>query len=313
MSRARGGREVFALEFETTYGTAPGGNYQKMPFISNGLSQERPLLSDDVIGSRDSGDHELDVPTVDGDLTVPLDANAMGVWLKAAFGAPTTTEVSGVFTHVFESGAWSLPSFAAERAFPDVSTHHLFTGCCVNRLQFSQQRGGLAQATVGVIGQKMVRSGSSGAGTPTTFDAARFTNGQGSISIDGSEVGNVVRCGFDYQNNLDRVDTVTADGALAGLDPLRAGLSAEIVVRFSAEALFESALAGTPVALTYALTRSASERLTFACPRVFLPEPRVVTTGPEGIQATFSAMASEAADGNPMVTATLINAVSAYS
>jgi len=32
-----------------------------------------------------------DAVTADGDVVVPLDAEAFGFWLKAAFGAPTTT------------------------------------------------------------------------------------------------------------------------------------------------------------------------------------------------------------------------------
>ncbi len=312
MARARGAREGFALAFESVYGTSPGANFLTMPFITNGLSSDRPLLEDDILGTRDPGDHALDVSTVDGDLSVPLDCEAMGGWLKATFGAPTTTENTGVYTHVFQSNAWALPSFTAERMFPDVASYHLFTGCMVDRLQVALQRGGLASATVGVIGQAVAKSGSSSAGTPSAFTMKRFTHGHGQISIDGSPVGNVVRAGFDYRNNLDRVDTITGDANIAGLDPLRTSLAMDLVIRFDSETLFSKAVSGTPVALSYALTRSADEKLTLAAARVFLPEPRVVTDGPGGLQATFSAMASRESDGDPMLTATLINGVSAY-
>lgn len=312
MARARGARETCAIAFETTYGTAPGSGFLSVPFVTNGLTEARPLLEDDILGTRDPGDHALDVAAVDGDIAVPMDCEAIGVWLKAAFGAPTTTENAGVYTHVFQSNAWSLPSMAIERAFPDVASYHMATGVMLDRLQFSMQRGGLLNGTMGLIGQALARNGSSQAGTPTAFAQKRFTQGHGTVSIDGSTVANIVRSGLNYQNGLERVDTITSDGNIAGLDPTRAALSWELAARFDSESLYTTAQAGTAVALKYELTRSASEKLTFESARVFLDKPRTATEGPRGIQATFNAMAAREADGDPMLTVTLINAVSSY-
>ena len=58
--------------------------------------------------------------TADGDVVMPLDANAFGFWLKGAFGAPTTTG-TGPWTHEFHSGAWTLPSLSIETGMPEVS------------------------------------------------------------------------------------------------------------------------------------------------------------------------------------------------
>jgi hypothetical protein len=44
-----------------------------------------------------------DVVTADGDVMVPLDAEAFGFWLMAAFGDPVTTG-TGPWTHEFRSG-----------------------------------------------------------------------------------------------------------------------------------------------------------------------------------------------------------------
>ena len=35
---------------------------------------------------------------------MPIDARFWGVWLKGAFGAPITTEDTGVYTHEFQLG-----------------------------------------------------------------------------------------------------------------------------------------------------------------------------------------------------------------
>lgn len=312
MARARGARSQLAVAFEGTYGTAPGSGYYFAPHSRNGLSEERPLLEDDTLGTRDPGDAAIDVNTVDGEITVPVDNEAFGVWLKAAFGAPTTTNDSGTYTHVFESGAWSLPSLACEKQMPDVPAYHMFAGVGLNRLRFAMQRGGWIDATLGLMGQSMTKASSTAAGSPSSYSATRFRNVHGAIELDASALANVVSAEFDYANNLDAVNTIETNGLIGGLDPLMARLNLNLTLRFASTTLMDTALAGTPVALDLILTRAADEKLTLSIPRLFLPKPRHVIEGPQGIQATFSAQASRQTDGDPMITATLINAVASY-
>ena len=92
MARAQGARALMALAFETTYGTPPASGFTRMPFASTSLGAEQPLLNSELLGyGRDPLAPIKDAVTADGDVVVPLDAEAFGFWLKAAFGAPTTT------------------------------------------------------------------------------------------------------------------------------------------------------------------------------------------------------------------------------
>ena len=111
MARAQGARARMALAFETTYGTPPGSGYTRMPFASTSLGAEQPLLNSELLGyGRDPLAPVKDAVTADGDVVVPIDAEAFGFWLKAAFGAPVTTGSSpGPYTHTFQSGSWTLP------------------------------------------------------------------------------------------------------------------------------------------------------------------------------------------------------------
>ena len=313
MSRARGVRTNFAAAFESTYGTAPASGFVLLPYSRNDLDEETGLNAEDTVGTRDPGDHTLDVNAIAGDITVPVDLRAFGNWLKATLGAPTTTEDTGVYTHVFESGAWAIPSFAGEKQLPDVPNYPMFGGCKVNQLQMAIQRGGLLNATVGVMGQSKTEATSTNAGTPTEYALARFLQRQGAISIDDSAVGNVVSAEFTYANNLEAVETVTADGNIGGLDELQASLGVRLTVRFDSTTLLTKATSGTPVDLDLTLTRGADESLAIAIPRLFLPVPKVTPIeGPAGIQATFDCMASRQANGDPMLTATLVNDVESY-
>jgi len=92
MARAQGARSQLAAAFETTYGTAPASGYFQMPFASASLGAEQPLLSSELLGySRDPLAPIKDAVTADGDLVVPIDAEAFGFRVKAAFGSPNTT------------------------------------------------------------------------------------------------------------------------------------------------------------------------------------------------------------------------------
>ena len=89
MARAQGARSQLAAAFETVYGTAPVSGFTRLPFASSTLSAEQPLLGSELLGyGRDPLAPVKDAITADGDLTVPIDAEAFGFWLKAAFGAP---------------------------------------------------------------------------------------------------------------------------------------------------------------------------------------------------------------------------------
>ena len=313
MARARGGRTLLAGAFETVEKTPPSSGYVLLPNRSNNLGVQNDLLDDDIVGDRDPGDADLDVPNADGTIKVPLDLNAIGFWLKALLGDPQSSVVDSVYTHVFQSGSWALPTMALERQMPDAASFEMFVGCKANRLRYALQRGGRVNASVEVMAQgAQAPAPATAAGTPASFDLQRFMQAQGQVTVDGSGPGDIVECSIDYTNNLDAVDSVTADGFIGGLDEMRAALTGNLRLRFSSETLFATAKANTPVALSLVHTISASAKLTLAMPRVFLSVPKKPIEGPQGVEASFSWQAARADNGDPMLTATLINAVENY-
>ncbi|SEN76713.1 hypothetical protein SAMN04489859_10166 [Paracoccus alcaliphilus] len=168
MARAQGARARMALAFETTYGTPPGSGYTRMPFASATLGAEQPLLNSELLGyGRDPLAPIKDAVTADGDVVVPIDAEAVGFWLKAAFGAPTTTGSSpGPYTHTFQSGSWTLPSMAIETAMPEVPRYAMYSGVVLDQLSWQMQRSGLLTATARLVAQGETVATTSGAGTP---------------------------------------------------------------------------------------------------------------------------------------------------
>jgi hypothetical protein len=232
-----------ALAFETTYGTPPVGGFTKMPFASTSLGAEQPLLNSELLGyGRDPLAPIKDAVTADGDVVVPLDAEAFGFWLKAAFGDPITTG-TGPWTHEFQSGAWTLPSMSIETGMPEVSRYAMYSGCVIDQLTWQMQRSGLLTATARLVAQGETVGTTTGAGTPAALELQRFGHFNGAINRNGSALGNVVSADITYANNLDRIETIRSDGRIDGADPSIAALTGSIEVRFADQTLVTRSMA----------------------------------------------------------------------
>lgn len=312
MARAQGARSQLAAAFETTYGTPPASGYTKLPFASSSLSGEQALQSSELLGyGRDPLAPVLDALDADGDVIVPIDAEGFGFWLKAAFGAPITTG-TGPYTHEFRSGNWTLPSLSIEKGMPEVPSYSMFPGCKVNALSWTMGRKGLLTATVDLIAQGEVIGAATGAGTPADISLARFNHFHGSIERNGVALANVVSASIKYDNALDRIETIRADGRIDGLDASIAAMTGEITVRFASADLLNQATSGAPCALEFAYTLPGGESLTVTVHAVYLPLPRREITGPAGVQATFAWQAALAASPARMATIVLVNDRATY-
>jgi len=312
MARAQGARSLMAAAFETTYGTAPASGYMQMPFASASLGAEQPLLSSELLGyGRDPLAPIKDAVTADGDIVVPIDAEAFGFWLKAAFGAPTTTGTTDK-THTFTSGNWNLPSLSIETAMPEVPRFAMYSGCVLDQISWQMQRSGLLTATAKLIAQGEAIATSSAAGPPTGWNLQRFGHFNGAIKRNGTPLGNIVSADITYANNLDRVETIRSDGRIDGADPSIAALTGKIDVRFADMTLMDQALNGTASSLEFSYTISANVTLTITAHAVYLPRPRAEIQGPQGIQASFNWQAAFDATAGRMCTITLKNTIGSY-
>ncbi|MGE0253503.1 MAG: phage tail tube protein [Alphaproteobacteria bacterium] len=313
MARAYGIRAAMLGQYESAYGTAPGGNYMRLPFVQSNLGAEQGLIEDDLLGAgRDPADPIRDAISNTGEITVPVDLRDIGFWLKLAFGQPATDEPeTDEFVHTFSSGSFDLPSAAIEIGHPEVPAYFVHTGVRANGINFTFERRGGASAVVPCIAQGETQAGTSSGGTPTERVHTRFNQFQGSVSLGGSPLGNVTRATANYANNLEVIETIRPDGLIGGADPVRSAMTGTFDVRFADTALLDAATAGDPVDLAFAWTIAEVGSLTIAVPRVFLPKPKTPVTGPGGIQASFDWRGAR--DGtDPMVTVTLANDVATY-
>ncbi len=313
MARSYGSRSQFHLAFESTDGTAPGSGYLKLPFARSGLRDAQERLESELLGNgADPLDSVLDGLTVGGDMQVPVDTVAIGHWLKAILGAPTTTG-SGPYTPTFVSAANSIPSFSAEVGSPEVPVFDMHSGCRAGGFTLPLRRQGLLSMTVPVLGRKHAKATSTASGTPTTITPVRFSGFQGSITLGGSDLASIQSAELVYSNGLEAVDTIRPDGLIEGIDPTMRSLGITLETRFADTSLLDAAIAGTPVVLAFALTISASLSLTFTAERVLLPRPSREISGPGGIMATFRGIGAKGSSPARMMTVVLVNSTASYA
>lgn len=312
MARAQGARATMNAVFETVYGTSPVTGFKTLPFASFSVGTEQDLLDSELLGfGRDPLAPILDVIAGSGDIKVPMDVEAWGMWLRATFGSPVTTGTTPK-VHTFSSGNWTIPSMSVEIGMPEVPHFAMNAGIVVDELSWTMERSGLLTATAKVMSQGEVIAAATAAGTPTAFALQRFGNFQGGITRDAVAMGNVVSASVSYKNNLDPIELIRSDGKMAGFDPSMAMLSGSIDIRFDSQTLMTQATSGVSCALVMSWSLGANASFSFTIPRVFLSKPKATIDGPKGVMATFNWQAAQQANGNPMCTAVLTNTVTGY-
>ena len=110
-------------------------------------------------------------------MVVPVDSVAFPYWLKAMFGAPTTTG-SDPYEHVFDVGD-TMPSEVMEMRFSDgstVITYAKHNGVKVSN--FSMSMGGDQElvATIGLEGASETLSGTAYDASPTSLTLTPWNN-----------------------------------------------------------------------------------------------------------------------------------------
>ena len=171
---------------------------------------------------------------------------------------------------------------------------------------------GLLTATVGLIAQGETVAAASAAGTPADWALKRFGHFAGSITRDGSPLGNVVSAEVTYANNLDRIETIRADGRIDGADPSIAALTGRIEIRFADQTLLDQAISGAPAELAFGYSLPSGESFELIAHAVYLPRPRLEISGPQGVQASFDWQAARDPGTGRMATITLINDIESY-
>ena len=313
MSRAYGWNAQLLIAEESEYGVMPDTGYRQIPFISSSLDSEQNLLSSNVLGlGRDPTQPFQDVINVDGDMAVPVDVRNIGVWLKAIFGEPTTTEADGVYTHSFESGKIAIPSYSLEVGLPEVPQFIRFLGVRANSIAFNFQRSGEAQVTLNLMAQCEKGSTTAIDAAPDVYKYTRVSQFQGYIKSGGEFLANITAASATYSNNLEKIETIRNDGLVEAIDLGVASLSGSISARYGDNILLDKAREGTPVDVELGYQLTDTMKLVIECHEVYLPKPKRSIDGPNGIECSYDFQGAKSEELGHMMTIKLINDVESY-
>ncbi|WP_373354073.1 phage tail tube protein [Pseudoroseicyclus sp. CXY001] len=313
MPDARGATTETALAFESTYGTPPASGFFTIPFVQNTLGEMQGRVPDDLLGvGNDPLESTADVIEVKGGMVVPVGVESFGLWLKLLLGDPGTTG-SAPYTHVFESGSSDILSASIEKGHPEVPLYTMYSGVVANGMNIDMAfgRGQKLTCSFDLMGQGFASEATSDAGTLATLSTERFSHANGSILRDGSAA-KLLSASVKYTKNLEAVEAIRADGLVDHFSPGKTALTGQVRARFADTAMYDLAVAGTAMALTFDWEISAGKKLTIAAPNSHLTVPKREVQGPNGVDVTFDFTSALQTNGEPMMVVTLVNEKASY-
>lgn len=203
---------------ETTWGTAVAAT-DYLRFLSESLTEEIEQVTSEALGGIfDEAASYEGARTVAGDVVVEAYPNALGYLLRAAFGAPVTTQPDAagnptVYQHVFTpvqtnfSNVCTLPPYTLE-IHRDLENAFQYAGCAVNDLSFNFGTDTkIMQATAAIIAKKLALITKT---TPSLETTNPFLWHQATVTINAVANSDVQTLDFGVNNSLE--GRATLDG-----------------------------------------------------------------------------------------------------
>ena len=107
--------------------------------------------------------------------------------------------------------------------------------------------------------------------------------------------------------------TIRPDGKIDAADPTIATCTGQMTVRFDGTTLVAEASSDDPISVEYGFSTAQGSLLTFAMPRVFLPQPKRSITGPGGVSVQYDWRAAYDESEDTLLKVTLVNEVASYA
>ena len=314
MNRARGYKSKLALCFESEFGTTPAVPVgYGMPFNSSKIAVKQNLTeSNTLTGRRDPAQPSPGNIDVSGGIVVPVDKIAIGWWLRAMFGVPTTSGAGDPYTHVFKP-IDVQEAMVLEQQYPGISQYELFNGCKVSKFSMSIGGDGELTASVDVMGAKRTIGIASFDDTLTDILPTKFKNFQASIDEGGTALAIVTQADINIDFGMDG-DSYAIGGAGFRAD-ISEGLiqvSGTLKAFFKDASLLNKAVNNTATSLKLKLT-SGTHSLEFLMEECMFEQTSPGIDGPKGlyIDLPYRAFLQTGASG-AVVVATLKNSQASY-
>jgi hypothetical protein len=147
-----------AMCFQDSYGMLQTDSLYFIPMLSESITPKKPpLISQNMTGQYDEGDHFEGPNTVDGELTAEAQAIPLGVLMKAAFGDPVSVTSDAIYTHTFKPRTADFDEKAANIPFTyykylQTGSAELLFDLVGASFEMNVANGELLMAKLGVVG-----------------------------------------------------------------------------------------------------------------------------------------------------------------
>lgn len=316
-TQAMGVYSKFRIYPETALSTLPETvKGFELPFNSNSFSsKQNTSVPGTISGRRDGTEPIMGNIDASGDVVFPLDGDAFGYLLAAAFGAPNTTAVkeTNKYTHVFKPNK-TQPSFSVEKVFSN-GLYSLIKGTKVNQLEMSFGGDGELTVTAGFLGCKedMVKTAAADTANITVVPINRFNNFQASLKIDDKDVAVVTDLSLTIPFGLD--DGGYAIGSKGYRTRINEGIispTGQLTAFFDDDSFIQKAINSTITKIQIKLEKG-NDSLVIDLPEVMFARATPSVEGATGVtqQLDYSAFYKNNAL-NSCIQFTLTNSVASY-
>jgi len=316
----RGSETAFRLATQPTPGTLPAGNWNIGHFYSESFEPGQALEQDPELGGvrHNAVDPTDPVPGLDapsGTLSVPLDLNQIGHYLKSLLGDPVTTGVGPDYTHTFTSGKDVLPALALEFAngadlFKEIEY------AVITQASFDlATEGGYRKIDLSTLPRRVYEETATQAGVPVAAPSRAKVPGKiGLARFNGTLAANLLGGSVNIANGAEGERYADDSAFFGSIDPGDPSFTAQPEIRVkktlwaSLKTLFDGV---TPFAFEVEYQLSATSTLILTAPRCFAGIVVPAMDGPGMTSVTPDIRAAQDAT-NPMLTVVLKNQVASY-
>lgn len=298
---------------ETTWGTAVAPTVQ-IGFTSESLKYVQGYIEEDVmVGLKTTGRMDISGKKVEGDFSMIVKPDNIGLLLAAALGNESSANGVGATSTVYEHSFSCLAS-GTSNSLPKLTIvvdRHVavkgYKSCKINQLTLEAAVNDYLRATFSVRGH----SEADDAVESLSYSTKRaFQFIDGNITVDGSNYADITNFRLTVNNNLEN-DLFTMDSStyMQEIEPQKREITIELEALYSSSTNTtreDNFLAGATAAINiiFTSTEEAAESeyylLTIKIPLAYITDASPNVGGPERIKQTLVCKASENASNEPI-------------
>lgn len=248
-------------------------------------------------------------------VVVPVCVAQFPYWLRAFFGAPTTTGAGPDYTHAFASGVASLPYISLQDKLQanDFRRHVGLVGQEM-RIALDPSADGFARATLTFIGLNEERAQTAAAGTvtaPPTLD--RPAESRANILWNAVAGGQIIGGELVFARKLKRIRSADATGLPSRIElDGKSTLGGSLKLRYQNQTIVQDGWNRQERATVMELLKSVTRGFRFTCAHALLDETPVDRGGPDGVELDVPLTAYQSAS-NPALKVEALSAITSLA